>query len=250
MNIYLHIYRRLLVYLVGILLFSLGNSSYAQKQSLGLHFGITSYTGDLKPSYTGDLKPGNLIIDYSKPSGGLFYRYGLSDAVSLRLHLLGGSITGSDKDAPDILGQFRNLEFNITYAEVSAIFEYYFLNPKNAYGKKIPSPYVFLGAGALTFSSYQDPATDYSTIQPVVPFGLGLKVPVGRVSYLDFNFGTRKTFFDYLDNISIESVEEKDFLYGDQYSTDWYHYFSISFSYLIQSLKCPVPLSEQTRYDY
>ena len=242
MNIYSYMCLRIFAYFISVLFLSIGNSLYAQSQSFGFHLGVTSYTGDLNP--------GTLIVDYSKPTGGLFYRYGFGDAVALRMNLQGGSIAGSDKDASDVLGQFRNLEFDITYAEVSVVLEYYFLNPRNLRGKKVASPYVFVGTGVMTFSSYKDPATDYSTIQPVVPFGLGFKIPVGRVGYLDLNLGMRKMFFDYLDNISIESTSEKNFLYGDQYSSDWYHYFNISFSYSIQSIICPIPPPKKDRYNY
>ena len=215
----------------------------AQKQELGMHLGATTYKGDLNPS--------GLQFDRAKPSGGLFYRYLLNEAITLRANLLGGAINGSDQEAPDILGQKRNLEFNVTYGELSLVLEYYILNAKGGvYGRRIPVPYFFAGLGGFIFSGYENSAAEYSTLQPVIPFGLGLKIPLGQITSLDLNLGLRKTFFDYIDNTSAETFQEKNFTYGDQYSTDWYHYLSVSFSYFIQSLSCPFPLPKEEAHSY
>ena len=145
--------------------------------------------------------------------GGIFYQVPTQrGAHSLEQTYWADAIKGSDQEAPDILGQRRNLEFNITYGELSAVLEYHILNAKG--GESTEEGYLCpISLPDSEDSCSQDTKTaPQSTVslQPVIPFGLGLKIPLGRITSLDLNLGLRKTFFDYIDNTSAETFEEKE----------------------------------------
>ena len=212
---------------------------HAQAPEVGLHLG-----GAL---YGGDLHPGEVQLSQIRPAGGLFYRQKLSESISLRANLLLGALKGSDNEPPDELAEQRNFNFSTNFGEVSIAMEYYLLGPASKYARIKPAPYVFVGLGAMVFSGHDEPTAEFSSFQPVLPFGLGLKLPTSRSSSIGIQLGIRKTFFDYLDNISAKDFERKDYNYGDRYSTDWYHYIGLSFSYTIYSLKCPFPIERPDR---
>lgn len=52
--------------------------------------------------------------------------------------------------------------------------------------------------------------------------------------YLAFEFGMRKTFFDYLDNISDGDPQYKNYQYGNVFDYD---------NYFLQDLRLPTPFT-------
>lgn len=210
-----------------------------QAQEIGIHIGRTLYKGDLHPE--------GLEIQHHRLAGGLFYRHVLSDVLSLRANLLVGGLKGSDAAPPDELGRQRQQHFQTTIAEVAMLLEYQILGPPPSYARFRASPYAFAGLGGMLFSGQEDPTVEVSRFQPVLPFGLGLRLPTGRSSALGLRLSLHKTFFDYLDNTSALRFQEKNYKYGDRYSKDWYYYVAASFSFKIFALRCPSPVKAPER---
>jgi len=99
--------------------------------------------------------------------------------------------------------------------------------------------YVFGGFGLSAYSAKSESST-YSRIQPVIPFGLGLKYRLNKQWNLEFEFGARKTFFDHLDKVSsVVNPNKLNPKYGNELDNDWYYFTGVSISYTFYSVPCP-----------
>jgi hypothetical protein len=191
-------------------------------------------------NYSGDLIRGYQITNI-KPGFTIYNRLNFSNHVSLRTAFSYGKLSGSDKKPIDSFAMERGVSFSINLAELSSVFEYHFLDYKHRKAIVRWSPYVFMGIGFLKMSNTGEPTQDFNTLQPAIPFGLGFKHLVGRRFSAGFEFGVRKTFFDYLDNISDADLALKNYQYGNPNDNDWYTYVGVTFSYIIFKIPCPFP---------
>ena len=206
------------------------NYSYAQKHEVGFGVGGFNYTGDLVRDFA---------VRHTRPGLGLLYRRNFSDHLSLRGALHGGWISGSDTPPYDALAQQRDTAFSTSIAELSAVMEYHFLDWKNNIRLLRWTPYFFIGAGVSFQGPHVEQTESYSRTQPVIPFGVGFKYMVTPVWVLALEGGVRKTFTDYIDNISGGDPTLRDFEYGNSYTDDWYYYVGISLSYTFYTIPCP-----------
>ncbi|MFC0186116.1 DUF6089 family protein [Pseudarcicella hirudinis] len=165
---------------------------FSQKIEIGAGFGAMNYKGDISP----DFHPG-----FARLGGNIMFRYNLNNSVSFRASALLGKIYADDKQVSDPMNQIRGMSFNTKIDEIALIAEYNFFNYKYSRYHKDWSPYVFGGLAAMKFSPDQDPIDDYKTNQIVIPFGVGIKYNIKRNWGINLEFGTRKTFTDYLDNL-------------------------------------------------
>ncbi len=217
-----------------------GSEVSAQYTEYGGGLGVLTYTGDLNPRLR--LKGATLGVHG-------FYRMNINNVVSLRLGLTGGKIKGDDQKAVDILGVNRDYSFDITLIEGSSVFEYYFLDYKHPHTNVYWSPYFFAGFGIFKTFGFDESRGDYGKMQPVIPFGVGIKQLVGKRFAVAAEFGLRKTFFDYLDSVSDGDVTLKNYQYGNPESKDWYYFLGFSVTYILYEIPCPfryVP----NRYEY
>jgi hypothetical protein len=155
--------------------------------------------------------------------GGLVYRYNFNYRWAFKVSGLYGKISGSDAQSPFLVERQRNLSFQSTIYEGSAQLEFNFL-PYEIGNKKMPfSPYMFGGLSVFNFNpktSYnnedvklRDFGTEgqgtsapqgkkYAKTQVSIPFGMGFKVNLVGKFGLAVEWGLRKTYTDYLDDIS------------------------------------------------
>ena len=204
----------------------------AQRSSIGISAGGFLYNGDLNRE---------LRFKDMRPSGGGFYRYQLTDLLSFRAAFSIGQLQASDADGTDVLSGQRQRSFRTSVTDIYGLVEYRFWQEYDILDRAMPVMYIFGGLGGVLLPKIQDPETDFSTFQPIIPFGLGLSYSVSRVVVLGAEVSFRKTFFDYLDNVS-GIGSEKDYNFGDKYSTDWYHFVGFSVSYVLYTVRCPVPI--------
>jgi hypothetical protein len=206
-------------------------NSFAQKSEIGFGAGTFNYTGDLAHTYN---------FAFSKPAATIFYRSNMSHVISFRIGLTAGRVGASDKRKPmDALAKNRNASFNIFLYEVSTGFEYHFLNWRD--DKKVIrfSPYLFAGLGLFVMSGNGTKTKEYSNVQPMIPFGVGLKYVLNPKWYVGIEFSMRKTFFDYLDNVSGGNDRIKDYQYGNPNDNDHYYYLGLSLTRTFYSIPCP-----------
>lgn len=214
---------------VGLILIAYSVS--AQKSEVGFGIGTFNYTGDLARSYN---------ILNSKPAVTVFYRSNLSQVVSLRAAVTGGGLGASDKRPIDAFAEQRNSSFNIFLMEASTVMEYHFMNWRN--NKRITrfTPYLFGGLAVFGISGTENKTSEYSNVQAAIPFGLGMKYVINPKWYVGLEFGARKTFFDYLDNVSTGSNQlVKNYQYGNPEDSDVYYFLGLSITRTFYEIPCP-----------
>jgi len=261
--------------LLTCLLISFSNSTWAQSEnfasrsSLGFSVGGSYYIGDLNKYKH---------FQNTHLSGGLLYRYHVNSRLELRGGIRYGKVEGHDSNASTDIQQQRNISFNSDIFEVSAGLEFNYLNYKMGNDKFFFTPYLFLDIGVFKM----DPKTEYNSeeirLQPlgtegqgsslsdkkpypltqfVIPFGLGLKLNLGKRAAISFEYGLRKTFTDYLDDVGSgnyipveELAKENGNLSarlsdpskgssqmrgsrGNSSTKDWYSIFGVSFTFTL-----------------
>src|SRR6185369_11445300 len=110
----------------------------------------------------------------------------------------------------------RNLSFSENCFEISAVgIINLFPQGRSFYQRPAFNVYGFAGIGLLYFNpttmyngqkyqlaSQNTELVNYSTVTPVIPLGLGVRFKIGPFTNLSFEGGFRKTFTDYLDDVS------------------------------------------------
>ncbi|MCU0356300.1 MAG: DUF6089 family protein [Cyclobacteriaceae bacterium] len=217
--------RFLLIVMVG--LFPL--LTQAQRSEVGFGFGTFNYTGDLIPTYR---------LANSSPAGTIFYRSNASKVVSLRATVTAGQLRGEEIPI-DAFAATRGASFDIFLFETSLGFEYHFLDWRDDKRPLRYTPYLFVGFGLFGISGYDSKPEEYSNIQTSLPFGGGFKYVVNPKYYVAFEVGIRKTFFDYLDNVSVGDQTTKNFQYGNPNTFDNYFFVGVTFTRTFYDIPCP-----------
>ena len=113
-------------FFIFILLISTTLSGFAQlhakKKSsvdLGIFLGGSYYIGDLNQTKQ---------FLFTKPAGGVLFRYNVNPRLAFRGNVLFGSIEGHDSYSSDLAQKQRNLSFKSNIIEVSIQLEFNFLN--------------------------------------------------------------------------------------------------------------------------
>lgn len=206
------------------------NAQISQKSEIGGGLGVFNYTGDIVSTYD---------LTTAKPAVTVFYRSNLSRVVSFRTSLTGGQLAASDKDNPqDAFAKKRAASFDIFLLELSGAFEYHFLDWRDDKRKLRFTPYLFAGVALFGISGTPNKTAAYSNVQLAIPFGGGMKYVLNPKYYISFEIGIRKTFFDYLDNISGGNPSLKNYQYGNPNDNDNYFFTGISLTYTFYDIPC------------
>lgn len=201
------------------------------RSEIGFGVGTFNYTGDLVRTYD---------FTTSKPAATVFYRSNISNVISLRTAITAGKIGASDTHKPiDAFATARAASFNLFLFEAAGTFEYHFLDWRDSKRRLRFTPYLFAGAGLFGISGVEQKSAEYSNIQMTIPFGGGMKYVLNPKYYIAFEFGIRKTFFDYLDNISGGDPAYKNFQYGNSFDYDNYFFTGITLTYTFYDIPCP-----------
>lgn len=181
-------------------------------------------------SYQGDLQPNSFSFDHSKAMYSLWLRQPLSNHFSVKAGLSRGNLNASDKYNRDYLQQ-RNLSFatdlkeaffNVEFAlmDISktrftpfgyAGFVYFHFNPYtyDTNGTKYYlQPLSTEGEG---LADYPD-RKPYKLNQVAIAFGGGLRFAVNNDISISLEASQRKTFTDYLDDVSKTYVDHDKLL--------------------------------------
>ena len=196
------------IFLVTLLYLS-GSILNAQNLHFTVFGGVSNYQGELQPK--------RFTFQQAYASGGLGILYELNDKLYLRGNVTFGKIGGSDNK--HLLNQDRNLSFTSPIVDIHLGIEYDILN---LYDKSI-TPFVFGGVSIFNFNpstidsvgkkTYLQPLgtegqgfylnrTKYNLSQLAIPLGGGIKLALSENVRVRFEIGLRKTFTDYLDDVS------------------------------------------------
>jgi hypothetical protein len=204
-------------------------TGFAQRSEVGFGLGTFNYTGDLSRSYR---------LANSRPAATVFYRNNVSKVVSIRAAVTAGNLAA--KETPiDAAAVERDASFSIFLFEASLGFEYHFLDWRDDKRPMRYTPYLFAGFGLFGVSGYGPKPAEYSDIQGTIPFGGGFKYVINPKFYLSIEGGIRKTFFDYLDNVSDGDVNLKNFQYGNPNDFDNYFFIGITLTRTFYDIPCP-----------
>jgi hypothetical protein len=187
-----------------------------EERSNGLSFGIA---GGLS-SYQGDLQPNSFSFQQSDGYVGAWLRYPLLSRFSVKAGFLSGTVHAADADNRDYL-KVRNLSFYTRINEINLLLDYELLdlNTKKftpfGYGGMAYfrfNPYTFdrsgnkfflqpLGTEGQGLSRYPD-RKEYKLSQFALAFGGGFRFLLSDAIIISLEVGERKTFTDYLDDVS------------------------------------------------
>lgn len=212
-----------------IVIFLQITSSFAQSMELGVVLGLSNYNGDLIPKKSVEQ------LRHTHAAISPFLRYNFNDYFSLKAFVGYCAISGDDALVSDPNQKKRNLSFNSNIFDIGAmaeinLFGFYGLNQESPL-----SPYIGFGINGFYF----DPTAQYQgekvRLQPLGTEGQGM--PGFRSKYSLFNFAIpvgggvkyaltdnwnvgldicfRKTFTDYLDDVSGSYVQYDQLLAGN-----------------------------------
>lgn len=201
----------------------------AQKSEVGFGLGTFNYSGDLVRNYN---------FRFSKPAATVFYRSNLSPVVSFRAGITAGKI-GAEEKPIDAFASARGSSFNLFMFEASTVMEYHFLNWRDTKRFVRFTPYLFAGLALFAMSGNEEKTAEYSNVQAAVPFGGGFKYVYNPKWYFSLEFGVRKTWTDYIDNVSAGDLRYKNFQYGNPNDNDNYYFLGVSITRTFYTIPCP-----------
>ena len=195
-------------------------SSFAQSQ-IGIFGGVANYNGDLVEK----------LYQSPRAAVGLTFGYQISSRINLRAGLTFAKVAGADSLNKQQDLRNRNLNFQSPVSEFSLVGEF---NTFNLEDKKW-TPYVFAGIAVFKYNPYTfdrngnktylqplstegqglpgySPSSPYGLTQFAIPFGAGIKYNLSDKFRLGMEVGLRRTFTDYLDDVSGNYADQNDLL--------------------------------------
>ena len=190
----------------------------AQHFEVGVMLGGSTYMGDLVPEKKA------ISTGAYHYAGGVFIRYNNSEMVTTKLAMNYGNISADDANSSVAGRRARNLSFKSALFETSLTAEVNILGFDSKYSTRIFSPYVFMGISWFKFNPKAELNGVWVELQPLgtegqglpelperqpyklsgfsIPLGAGLKFALNDKINIGAEIGMRKTFTDYLDDVS------------------------------------------------
>lgn len=165
------------------------------------------------------------------------YRYRTTKATAIQTQLIYSVLYGNDQLTSEPFRQNRNCNFRSPVVELSAQFEYSIVRERvgkiyhwlhlKGWRYIQQSTYFFSGIGLIYFNpkgqfngkwfalrplstegeGLVPTRTKYSPLQIVIPFGIGFKFALSDDWSIGIEYGIRKTFTDYIDDVSKTYVD-------------------------------------------
>jgi hypothetical protein len=243
--------------------FNLSAQLFKPNSEIGVKAGLSYYTGDLNSTH----------FNSTKPAASFIVRRNLDRRFSVKAEISVLSVKADDRTSEDSIKLDRGLHFRSSIQELSSQIEFNFLPYEVGNVLYNWTPFIFSGISIYNFNpqaenslgqwidlqplgtegqgttAYPD-RKKYPRTQVAIPMGGGVKLSISDRLNLILSFSARKTYTDYLDDVSttypgvpIEfnsaSIEMsdptsshlKDKQRGNELKNDWYYYtgFTISF---------------------
>lgn len=239
-----------ILFFTALIYTSKGQTKFSSWE-LGAFAGESYYLGELNNQH---FQPFNLAF-------GPFIRYNYDNRLNFKLGLNFGTLEGNDSQSNSSFNTARNFSFTSQIMEISTIAELNFFSFSALDAKSyIVSPYGFIGIAyanhnpqasfngiKISTANLATEGVTYSKHLVTIPFGMGLKFRLNRFGF-GIDWGIRKTFTDYLDDVStfylanssngsstqqaISNTTQYDNVdnlkRGDQYNNDWYVFTGFS----------------------
>ncbi len=226
-----YFFTKIVLLVIYAALILLSQQSFAQRVRASASLGVSAYLGDLIQ--------GAPVFKEVSPALSLGGTYDITDQFRARLNLSILGIRGDDKLNSRFDYRQRNLNFKSTIWEVAFLGEYDLLNS----GEYSIVPYVFGGPGVFHFNpktidkdgvsvNLHDVGTEgqllgnpdyaerkYSLTKLNLQLGIGVRYEVNEIFTLGIETSFRKTFTDYLDDVSNTVPVEFDPAINNSYSS-------------------------------
>lgn len=236
--------------------------------------------------YIGDLNPRKHFF-LTQPALGLFYRFTPNYRYAFRGGVNFGSIMGDDTQSEDADQLQRNLNFKSNIYEFNVLAEFNFLEYRISNDKYKFTTFLFLGLDVFMFKPRAEIGNRWVDLQPLktegqssgykltqmaIPFGIGMKMNVSRQVGIGLEWGPRKTFTDYLDDVSgtypdylknphaspmSQSLSDRSKNAGDNINKqrgnprtkDWYCFFGITINVKLNPRERPCHAYQDNKKD-
>ena len=240
---------------------------FKSNTELGFKGGVSYYTGDLNSDH----------FSSSNPAASFIVRRNLDRRFSLKGEVGIMSIDADDRNSDNSVRLDRGLHFRSQIQELSSQIEFNFLPFETGSVLYNWTPFIFGGISLYNFNpqaensngqwvdlqplgtegqgttAYPD-RKKYSRTQIALPMGGGVKYTLNDRLNLMLSFSGRKTYTDYLDDVSTTypgiptefdaaSIEMSDPTYshskdeqrGNDLEDDWYFYTGISITFRLNN---------------
>ncbi|MBO9199645.1 MULTISPECIES: DUF6089 family protein [Niastella] len=206
--------------IITTLLCCLPLAAAAQNFHFAARLGVANYQGDLQAK--------NITLKQAKFMGSLGAMYDLSEHFTARTYFTLTSLQGDDKKGTTAM-KARNLNFQTKLWDIELGAQYNILSLNNSWW----TPYIFAGIGLYHFNPYtrttegekaflQPLATEgqgiesgkkgYKLTQLNIPLGIGGTYAISEDVRVGLEFGYRKLFTDYLDDVSTTYTDQATLL--------------------------------------
>ncbi len=241
--------------------------SFAQSWEIGAMAGGSNYHGDI--AY-------NIVPSETNFSGGAFFKYNFNEYWTIRPTLSYLKISGADSNFNEY--KLRNLSFRNNIYELASVMEFNFQPFSNSAIHKKTTAYALLGVALFLHKPEANLNNEWVELRPLqtenqryrlmqlsVPMGVGVKHALTPNILLGFEASWRKTFTDYLDDVSSTYADPSDGgatyqalvdrsnevspdgrklasqgdVRGDPKLKDWYFQTAFSISYRFTPIQCP-----------
>ena len=187
---------------------------YGQRSELGVFAGGAYYLGDLNF---------RKHFGLAQPAVGVLYRYNINTRFTIKLSATYGTLVGDDASKVGENKQ-RNLSFESPVTDISTHIEFNFWRYFTGSIKHRVTPYIFGGFSIFSFNPKAYYEGQWYKLQPLhtegqgttvyperkpyartqvgLSFGIGFKVSVSKTVCIGGEWGMRKSFTDYIDDVS------------------------------------------------
>jgi len=191
------------------------SQKFKQYSEFGLMIGTTYYIGDLNPSTQ---------FYQSKLAGGIMFRKNVNPRFAWRFNAILGSIAADDALSNNPFQLNRNLSFRSHVAEFSGLLEFNFLPYEVGDDAYRFTPFIFGGLAVFNHNpralldgfyvplqplgtegqgnTFYPAKKPYALTNVAIPFGVGIKWHLNSNLGFALEWGLRRTFTDYLDDVS------------------------------------------------
>ena len=206
--------------IITLLVFNFASTAQQFKLNteVGLILGTSYYLGDLNTTH----------FNQSSATAGLVIRKNIDKRFVYKAEVMYLNIKSDERQSSDTIALNRGLHFRSTIYELSGQIEFNFLPYQSGNPLYTWTPFVYTGISIFSFNpqaeningewvDLQELGTEgqgtttefngntrskYSLIQFAIPIGGGLKIAVNENFNIVLEYGARKTFTDYLDDVS------------------------------------------------